>query len=121
MNAVPHNPNEAVLHLADLARQLDRVTNELNEADVTAVHAREAAKLAEAHAFLCAQGSVDARKAQATVATAEARLAAEVADATVRGLRNSVRTLQTRIDVGRTYGATLRSEIALAGSGVHGA
>jgi hypothetical protein len=32
-----------------------------------------------------------------------------------------VRTIEKRIDVGRTYGATIRSEIALSGTGVHGA
>ncbi|MFC4124890.1 hypothetical protein [Nocardia rhizosphaerae] len=120
MNA-PATPNEAVLHLAELARQLDQVTRELNEADVAAVNARETAKLAEAQAFLRAEGSVDARKAMAVNATHEVRLAAEVADALVRGLQRTSRTLQTRIDVGRTFSATVRSEIGLAGSGVHGA
>lgn len=119
--SVPQNTNEVVKQLSKLARQLDETTQQLNTADIDAVNARETAKLAEAKAFLAAQGSVDARKSQAVIETHEVRLAAEVADAGVRGLQRTIRTLQTRIDVGRTYGATLRSEIALSGSGVHGA
>ncbi|MBF6410992.1 hypothetical protein [Nocardia farcinica] len=119
--SVPQNPNEVVVQLAKLARELDERTRDLNEADVAAVNAREAAKLAEAKAFLSAEGSVEARKNQAFVDTHEIRLAAEVAEAGVRGLQRTIRTLQTRIEVGRTYGATLRSEAALSGAGVHGA
>ncbi|MCM6776248.1 hypothetical protein NDR87_18860 [Nocardia sp. CDC159] len=121
MSAVPQNANDVVLQLSRLSRELDERTKDLNEADVAAVNAREAAKLAEAQEFLKAEGSVDARKCKAIVATPELRLAAEVAEAGVRGLQRTIRTLQTRIDVGRTYGATIRSEAALAGSGVHGA
>lgn len=118
---VPTNPNEVVLQLAKLARLLDETTKELNEADIAAVKAVEAAKLAEAKAFLSALGPIEARKRIAIEETHEIRLAAEVAEAEVRGLQRNLRTLQTRIDVGRTYGATLRSEISLAGTGVHGA
>ncbi|WP_305781534.1 hypothetical protein, partial [Nocardia nova] len=112
---------EVVKQLGKLSKQLDEATQQLNDADVAAVNAKETAKLAEAKAFLAAEGSVDARKNQAIVETHEVRLAAEVADAQVRGLMRTIRTLQSRIDVGRTYGATLRSEIALSGAGVHGA
>lgn len=121
MSNVPQNPNEVVVQLAKLARQLDETTQQLNEADVAAVNAREKAKLAEAKAFLAAEGSVEARKNKAIIETHKLRLEAEVAEAGVRGLQRTIRTLQTRIDVGRTYGATLRSEMNLAGSGVHGA
>lgn len=120
MSPVPQNSNDVVKQLGALSRQLDEVTQQLNEADVAAVNARETAKLAEAQAFLAAEGSMDMRKNQAIVETHEVRLAADVADALVRGLMRTVRTLQSRIDVGRTYGATLRSEIALSGSGGHG-
>lgn len=118
--SVPQNTNEVVKHLLALSRQLDETTQELNDADVAAVHARETAKLCESQAFLAAEGPMDIRKHSAIVETHPQRLAAEVADAQVRGLMRTVRTLQSRIDVGRTYGATLRSEISLAGSGVHG-
>jgi hypothetical protein len=121
VSEVPQNANDVVLHLLTLSRQLDQTTSELNTADTAAVYAREDAKLAESTAFLSADGPMDIRKHTSIVATHEVRLAAEVADAMVRGLQRTVRSLQSRIDVGRTYGATIRSEIQLAGSGVHGA
>lgn len=118
--SVPQNSNEVVKHLGALSRQLDETTQALNDADIESVHAREAAKLAESQAFLTSEGAMDMRKHRAIVATHEVRLTAEVAAATVRGLVRTVHTLQSRIDVGRTYGATLRSEIGLAGTGAHG-
>ena len=116
--SVPQNANEVVQHLLELSRQLEKVTNELNDADMKAVNKREDAKMAESRAFLGAEGTIESRKHTAIVESHTERLEAETAEAIVRGLQRSVRTLQTRIDVGRTYGATLRSELAVLGSGV---
>ncbi|MEV0357152.1 hypothetical protein AB0H71_13930 [Nocardia sp. NPDC050697] len=120
MSGVPQNVAEVVKQLTELSLQLAEATTQINEADVAAVNARETAKLAEAKAFLAAEGSVEARKSKAVVETHQVRLAAEVADAGVRGLQRTIRSLQTRIDVGRTFGATLRSEMNLAGTGAFG-
>jgi len=38
-----------------------------------------------------------------------------VADAVVRHLRRKIDALKVRIDVGRSYGAAVRAEIALGG------
>lgn len=120
MSRIPQNPNEVVLHLAELSRQLDDVTRRLNEADVDAKVKAEDAKVAEAKAFVAASGAMDLRKAIAVVETHEVRLEARVAEAMVRGLQRESRTLHARIDVGRTFSATVRSEISLTGSGAFG-
>lgn len=112
---VPENTNEVALNLARLSRQLDEVKDELNRADMDHVHKRETAKLAEARTYLAAEGSIEARKRQTDLATHEERLAAEVAEATVRGLVRTMKTLQSRIDVGRTLGAGIRAEAQLTG------
>jgi predicted deacylase len=104
-------------HLLALSRQLDEVTTELNAKDIEATELAEEAKLEEAKAFVKAEGSVDFRKATATINTHQVRLDAKVAEATVRGLIRTVRTLQSRIDVGRSHGATVRAETQLAGRG----
>lgn len=101
-------------HLLAPSRQLDEVTVELNEKDVEATELAEGAKLAEAKAFVKAEGSVDFRKNIAIIDTHEVRLEAKVAEATVRGLIRTVKTLQSRIDVGRSHGATVRAETQLA-------
>lgn len=118
---VPQSPNEVVLWLAELSRRLDKVTEELNLADEQATELRGAHTVAHSEAFLRAEGAMDLRKHKAIVATHELRFSAELAEQKVRGLMRALKTLTTRIEVGRSTGAAVRSEITLAGSGVHGA
>ncbi|MDG3012174.1 hypothetical protein G4X40_18700 [Rhodococcus sp. D2-41] len=109
--------NGVARHLLALSRELEKVTQQLNEEDIRATELAEDAKLAEAKAFVRVSGSVDFRKSQAVIETHDIRLAARVSEATVRGLQRTVRTLQSRIDVGRSHGATVRAEVQLAGRG----
>jgi hypothetical protein len=118
---VPQNPNEVVLALMKLSRRLDEVTNALNEKDEEATRKRAAHTLANSEAFIRAEGSVDLRKHKAIVETNDLRFAAELAEMEVRGLTRAVKTLTTRIEVGRSTGAAVRSDISISGSGVYGA
>lgn len=117
---VPQNANEIALHLAKLARQLDEITQKLNEADERAVILREDATLAESRAFVEATGAEQLRKHKARIASHDERLAADAAEAIVRGLNRSSWTLRARIEIGRSIGATVRTEVGLSGSGIHG-
>ena len=115
---IPQTTNEVGLALAQLGRDLDKTKDELNDADMAATRAQEERKVAEARALVAAEGRTgEERKAQATIATHEVRLDAEVKDAIVRGLTRQMRTLQSRIDVGRTLGAGIRKETELGGYG----
>ncbi|UGT65277.1 hypothetical protein LTT66_18070 [Nocardia gipuzkoensis] len=118
---VPQTPNDVVLGLMKLSRRLDEVTNALNEKDEEATRKRAAHTLANSEAFIRAEGSVDLRKHKAVVETHDLRFAAELAEMEVRGLARAVKTLTTRIEVGRSTGAAVRSDISIAGSGVYGA
>lgn len=110
------NASQVAKHLLELSRQLDQVTKQLNSKDVEASELAEDAKLEEAKAFVRQEsGSVDSKKSHAIIETHAVRLAARVAEAEVRGLVRTVRTLQSRIDVGRSHGATVRAETQLAG------
>lgn len=116
--SVPQTTNEVGLQLARLGRELDRVKAELNDADLAAVRAREVFKVAEAKATVSSEGSsADLRKADTVLRTHDERLAAETADAIVRGLVREMTAIRVRIDVGRTLGAGIRSETALGGYG----
>lgn len=108
-------PNDVAAQLAGLARELDRTIRQMEAAERDLVEKRGAADLAFSQAFLAAEGSVDARKHQAVVATHQQRMNADVADALVRHLRRRIDVTKTRIDVGRSVGAALRAEISLAG------
>lgn len=114
----PQTTNEVGLALAKLGRDLDSCKDRLNDADMEATIAQEARKVEEAKALVAAEGRTgEERKAQATIATHDVRLDAEVKDAIVRGLVREMKTLQSRIDVGRTLGAGIRKETELGGYG----
>lgn len=103
-------PNGAVLELAKLSRTLDEAGYRLHEAERKAVNAKHVASVEFQKAFLSAEGSVQARTAQATIDTADKKLAAELAEAELRILRSDIRILENRIDVGRSVVGVLRAE-----------
>jgi hypothetical protein len=111
----PLTSNSVALQLARLALQLDELVKEIGQAETAAVNAREDFTLALSKAFLRAEGPMDVRKHLSIEATHIERLAAETAEAVVRGLRRQIDTVRVRIDVGRSVGAAVRSEISLAG------
>lgn len=113
--SAPLTSNDVALQLARLSRQLDDLVRQVGEAEVHAVNAREDFTLAHSQAFLRAEGPMDVRKHLAIEATHVQRLAAELAEATVRGLRRQIDSTRVRIDVGRSVGAAVRSEMSLAG------
>ena len=114
MNA-PLTSNDVALQLAKLSRQLDELVRDIGQAEIVAVNSREDFTLAHSKAFLEASGPMDVRKHLAIEATHVERLAAETAEAIVRGLRRQIDTVRVRIDVGRSVGAAVRSELSLAG------
>ena len=107
-------PNDVVQQLLSLARELAELSKDLDRIEEDAVNAREDHTMAYAQAFLRAEGAMDLRKHQATVDTHAERLAAETAEAVVRGRKRQLQSLLTRIDVGRSAAAALRAEIALS-------
>jgi hypothetical protein len=111
------NPNEVASHLLELARQLDAAVKELGRLDSAAVHARSRFEVTYADAFLSADGAMDMKKQRAILATEDEKYTAEMADHLVRVQRELIRAIGTRIEVGRTVSATVRSEISLAGVG----
>lgn len=108
---------DIVLRLSELSKLLDAATVEVAELDEAAVTRKQAFEVAQARAFLAAEGPMDARKAQATLAAAEYSLAYELAAAKHRACRERIRTLGVQIEVGRTLSAATRSQFAAEGVG----
>src|SRR5258708_7275647 len=96
----PLTPNEGVLPLTKLARDLDEAVRVMHAVERDYVEKRSAADLAHSRAFLSAAGSVDARKHQAAIDTHTQRLEADVAEVMVHHLRRRIDALKVRIDVG---------------------
>ena len=107
--------NQIAAQLAQLARELDDLVRRIAEAERDAVNKREDYTLAHSKAFLAAEGPMDIRKHEAIEQTHVERLAAETAEAVVRGIRRQIDSTKTRVEVGRSVGTALRSEMALAG------
>lgn len=110
-------PSEVAAQLARLARELDDLVAAIDDAEKRAVHAREDYTMAYASAFLTAEGAMEIRKHTATKSTHDSRIAADLAEQLVKGIRRQIDSVRIRIDVGRSLGAALRAEAGLANSG----
>lgn len=117
MSAPPATANEVVKNLSDLTRELRDTTSSYRLAEHDAALKRHGADMCEARAFLSTDGSVEFRKNTAKLAADQLEGAALVAEALVRVLRAEIRSIETRIEVGRTYGATVRAELKTVGYG----
>ena len=111
----PSTPVEVVRNLSRLTEELRNLTAALRAAETDAAVKRHAADMTESRAFLAATGPMDIRKHTARVAADDNEGVALVAEALVRVLRQEIRAVETRIDVGRTYGATVRAELRTIG------
>lgn len=109
--APPSTPVEVVQRLSQLVGELRGQVDELERLESMAVVARHAAEVGEAKAFLKAQGSVEVRRKLAIVAVEAERLEADTAEAMLRLCKARIRAIETEIEVGRTYGATVRAEM----------
>jgi len=107
----PATPVEVVRNLTALTDELRHLTAALRASEQDAAVKRHIADMAESRAFLAADGPMDIRKHTARVAADDKEGAALVAESLVRVLRQEIRAVETRIDVGRTYGATVRAEL----------
>lgn len=113
----PLTANGINRQLAKLTRQHDELLSEVDEIEKTAVHAREELTRCYAKAFLQATGAMDVRKQEALLETSDQRVAAELAEQQVKGLKRRIESVKLRVDVGRSLGASLRAEVGIAGSG----
>lgn len=111
----PMTSSDVAMQLARLARTLDALITSIGQAETDAVNRREDYTLALSKAFLRAEGPMDVRKHQSIADTYAERLAAETAEALVRGLRRQIDSVKIRIDVGRSVNAAIRTEMNLAG------
>lgn len=111
----PSTPVEVVQRLSQLVGDLKDLVEQLARFEMDAVVQRHAADIAEAKAYLSGSGSVDARRKHALLATQQQQLEADTAEALLRVCKARIRALETEIDVGRTYGATVRAELETLG------
>ena len=105
-------PQQVVNYLTELGRDLEATVGMLKDADMDAAEKRHAANVAESTAFVESEGSMELRKHTARLAAAQKEKDALVAEALVRYLKARIKSLETRIDIGRSYGAAVRAELS---------
>jgi hypothetical protein len=106
-------PNQVALNLAQLARDLQKLSDEMDELEVTAVTAGEDYTREYAKAFLDEDGPVETKKQKTLWVTRDFRLAAEIAETMVKAHKRKIDVLKVRIDVGRSAAALVRAESEL--------
>lgn len=113
---VPATAQQVGAALGRLSNRLEELTNLLTVADTEATELAEKYQMAYDKAFLMAGAGSGkppteaVRNAEARIATFALRVEYETAKLNVRSLKAAHRTLDRRIDVGRTQAATVRSE-----------
>lgn len=111
------NQTEILTRLAEVSRLLDKATLDVATLDEAHVRAKQTHEVAWSRAYLKADGSIDTRKAQATLATEDTALAVELAAVQLRACRERIRTLGSQLDVGRTLSAAVRTQFAAEPAG----
>jgi hypothetical protein len=106
--------NSAVMEMARLSRQLDELGYRLKAAEREAVKTEHTYRVEKAKALLQVdEGTVPEREAKSLLMVADQRLAAKLAAAELSILRKETFICETRIQVGRSVVAILRTEAQL--------
>lgn len=116
---IPQTPLAVVQGLSALTVKLYRHVGAYSDAEKVAAQLRAAADVAESRAFIAAEGAMDLRKHVAKVKVYDLELEAAVAEAVVKTYRAKIKALEIDIEVHRTYGTTLRAELAISGYDPH--
>ena len=106
-----------VKELSAIGRELDRLSREAAAQDEKAVRARGRYRRAYAEAFTTGAGSIEDRKQAATLKCEDILLEAELADQVLRGIRDRVRILRDRLEIGRSVNAAMRTQFTTEGIG----
>lgn len=105
-------PADVSAQLAELSREMDATRIDLARLDDEMVRAKLAFDVAYARAWLGSEGSVEARKQMAILDCETARLTADIAATKHRACQEQLRSIRSRLDVGRTLSAAIRTEYA---------
>lgn len=113
----PLTPAEAARVLWQIDRDLDEHTKELVALRLDLPKLAKSARLSYARTFLSFEGSIEARKQQAIVASDEARFALETHEQMIEARKDSLKTLRDRSEIGRAINSNLKEELRIFNQG----
>lgn len=102
------NPASIEAAIAETTQRIEEGVVLVDEAYRTLQKADLDFDIAEAKAFLAAQGSVDARKKQTVLDTVEDRIARDAAEAAYKLMDRNMRALEKKLDAYRSIGVSVR-------------
>jgi multidrug efflux pump subunit AcrA (membrane-fusion protein) len=106
-------PSQIITELAELTALNRKGVEALFEAEEELAHAEAELDTVEARAFLSAEGSVAERTAKAKLEAAEARLARDIARASVNRVRTKLRTIESELMALATRSKIMQAEMKL--------
>ncbi|GAB2859266.1 hypothetical protein GCM10022221_68550 [Actinocorallia aurea] len=113
------HPEAIGRRIIDIGKRLDELVAEYQNLGEACADAKKTFKLAQARAFLKAEGgTVDARRALATIEAADAEHELDVLTYRHTTCREAIRAAHAHLDAARTLASNLRAEMNLAGTGV---
>jgi len=111
------NQIDVVKRLAELSRLLDKATDEMANFDRDYIEKKSAFEKAYASTFLQSSGSMDIRRYEATLNTADLKFAMESAEQILRACKERINTLRAQISIGQTLSAAMRQQFSAEGIG----
>jgi hypothetical protein len=103
-------------HLGKLTLELDDLVKKLEIEEDIWVELKRVHLTVYGETWLGTSGIAESRKQETILATMDQWYALEVCEKEMRKLQRRIKALEKRISVGQSYGATVRAEVALAGS-----
>lgn len=115
--SAPLNPVEVEARIRELATQISRGVDVVDEAYRAFLAADRAFDDAWAHAYLKALGNMEDRKQTARAETMELRKARDVADAAYKYADRRSKALESELRAMQSVGASVRNMYTVAGRG----
>ena len=106
-----------VMELAAIGRELDRLSHETAEQDRKHVLALSEHRKAYAEEFTGGAGSIEDRKQAAILKVDHLRVEAELEEQVLRAMKERVKVLRDRLEIGRSISAAVRSQFAAESTG----
>jgi len=103
-------PQQVMETLANIGKEIDDTTRDLEKLDREAVILRSKNRQAYAREFLMTEGSMDIRRFTAELKTEQQFLEYELAEQQMRACQSKLRALRDRLEIGRSLGPLVRLE-----------
>lgn len=102
---------QIITHLAQLGKKLEEAVNLLKDAEYNYAVKQFEADASYAANYLNSVGTVEERKRKAFILSKNELKEAIIAESNVKYVRVLVRSIEARVEIGRSYNAALRAEI----------